>query len=134
MHRFLLPAVCLLAACGQSPVGDWIGVLTFNGDNGQSFTNSMSVDKDGASVQLYVLLDNPDFGEPDEPEFLIGDSDFTATWTDDKDDVTFSLSCLWTDCDYNPTMVCTFDDPGMICDMTPDYYADDREALQWIEL
>jgi hypothetical protein len=126
--------ILALASCGgPSPVGTWNGTFEIEATNGDSYVNEMTIDKDGGDVTLYSLFagEDPETGDPVK---LIGQSDFSATWGR-TDDVTFLLMCDWDDCVYNPSMDCLFEDDGtMHCDMTPDLYADDEQALVWEEV
>lgn len=129
-YLFTLPALAVLAACGPSPVGSWEGVVEFTTTEGGSYYNQMEVHDSGSvDITLYVLLPDP----YNAGQYLLGVSDFEGDW-EKGDDVWFDLNCDWSGCDYNPSMECIFEDPGMVCDMMPDYYTDDEEVLQWIQV
>ena len=112
------------------------GTVEFTTLDGASYLNQMSVAKDGtADLTLYVVIENPEYpDDPEASEFLLGQSDFSATWDVEGGDAVFALQCDWDGCAYNTTMTCAFDDPGLLCDADPDFYADDAAILQWVEV
>lgn len=137
MKKLVIAAVgvMFLVGCGKSPVGDWLGVVELAGDDGSTYKNEMTVTKDGHEATLYSVIANPDY-DPDDPtsaEYLIAYSTFDGTWEKSGSDIVFQMDCTWDGCDYATAMTCSFDDPGMTCDASPDFYADDGAVLQWEE-
>ena len=117
--------------CAKVPVGYWGGIFDLENDDGLTVWNDMDVARDGtALVTLYLYVPDPDL--PDDPEAVVLiKRDYTATWEHTDVGADFDLVCDWADCDFQSLMSCTYEDPRLGCDATPDIYADDLSALQW---